>query len=56
MMSKYINKPIKVTAVEEHKDGSATVQVECDPETFAAIFNVGFVQLIQNGLGKGGIQ
>ena len=50
MMSKYINKPIKVTSVEEHEDGSATVQVECDPETFAAIFNVGFVKLIENGL------
>jgi len=56
MMSEYINKPIQVTSVEEHEDGSATIQVECDPETFAAIFNVGFVQLIQNGLGKGGIQ
>tara|TARA_R110000796_G_scaffold138060_1_gene254132 strand:+ start:191 stop:370 length:180 start_codon:yes stop_codon:yes gene_type:complete len=49
-MSENINKPIKVTEVEEHEDGSATIQVECDPETFAAIFNVGFVQLIENGL------
>ena len=49
-MSEYVNKPIQVTSIEEHEDGSATVQVECDPETFAAIFNVGFVQLIENGL------
>ena len=25
---------IKVTDIEEHEDGSATLQVECDPETF----------------------
>ena len=49
-MSEYVNKPIQVTSIEEHEDGSATVQVECDPETFAAIFNVGFVQLVENGL------
>ena len=33
---------IKVTDIEEHEDGSATLQVECDPETFAAIFNACF--------------
>lgn len=49
-MSEYVNKPIQVTSIEEHEDGSATVQVECDPETFAAIFNVGFIQLVENGL------
>jgi len=43
-------KPIKITSVEEHEDGSATFQVECDPETFAAIFNVGFVTLVKAGL------
>ena len=41
---------IKVTDVEEHRDGSATLQVECDPEIFAAIFNVGFVTLVKRGL------
>jgi len=49
-MSKDINKPIKITDIEEHHDGSATLQVECDPETLAAIFNVGFVSLIQKGI------
>ena len=49
-MSEDVNKPIKVITVEEHEDGSATLQVECDPETFAAIFNVGFVSLIQKGI------
>ena len=41
---------IKVTDIEEHEDGSATLQVECDPETFMAIFNVGFVALVKAGL------
>ena len=41
---------MKVTEVEEHRDGSATLQVECVPERFAAIFNVGFVALIRRGL------
>jgi len=41
---------IKVIDVEEHRDGSATLQVECAPEIFAAIFNVGFVTLIKRGL------
>ena len=49
-MSKFVNKPIKITDIEEHEDGSATLQVESDPDTFAAIFNVGFVSLIRNGI------
>jgi hypothetical protein len=45
-----MNNDIKVVEIEEHEDGSATLQVECDPETFAEIFNYGFVQLIRNGI------
>lgn len=41
---------IKIVEIEEHEDGSATLQVECDPETFMAIFDVGFVTLIKQGL------
>ena len=41
---------VKITEVEEHEDGSATLQVECDPKTFMAIFNVGFVALVKAGL------
>jgi isopenicillin N synthase-like dioxygenase len=41
---------IKVIDVEEHRDGSATLQIECAPEIFAAIFNVGFVALVKAGL------
>ena len=43
---------VKIIEIEEHEDGSATLQVECDPETFAAIFNVGFVALVKIGLEK----
>ena len=49
-MTNDVNKPIKITEITEHEDGSATLQVECDPNTFAAIFNVGFVSLIKTGL------
>ena len=49
-MSEYINKPIKITEIEDHEDGSATLQLELDPETYAAIFNVGFVHLIRKGI------
>ena len=41
---------VKITEIEEHEDGSATLQVECDPETFMAIFDVGFVTLVKAGL------
>ena len=41
---------IKVIDVEEHRDGSATLKIECAPEIFAAIFNVGFVELVKKGL------
>ena len=41
---------IKVIDVEDHEDGSATLQIECAPEIFAAIFNVGFVELVKRGL------
>ena len=41
---------IKVIEIEEHEDGSATLEVECDPKTFMAIFNVGFVALVKAGL------
>ena len=44
---------IKVTDIEEHEDGSATLQVECDPKTFMAIFDVGFVTLVKAGEVKG---
>ena len=41
---------IKVTEIEEHEDGSATMQLNLAPDTYAAIFNVGFIHLIQKGM------
>ena len=41
---------IKITEIEDHEDGSATMQLDLDPETDAAIFNVGFIHLIQKGI------
>ena len=49
-MNKQMSDIIKITEIEEHEDGSATLQVECDPETFAGIFNAGFIALIKAGL------
>tara|TARA_R110002072_G_scaffold42708_1_gene120564 strand:+ start:420 stop:605 length:186 start_codon:yes stop_codon:yes gene_type:complete len=49
-MNKQMSDIIKITEIEEHEDGSATLQVECDPETFAAIFNAGFIALVKAGL------
>ena len=43
---------VKIISIEDHEDGSATLQVECDPETFMAIFDVGFVTLVKAGLEK----
>ena len=43
-------KDIKITEIEEHEDGSATLQLDLDPEIFAEIFNVGFIHLIKKGI------
>ena len=45
-----MSEEVKIISIEDHEDGSATLQVECDPETFMAIFNVGFVALVKAGL------
>ncbi len=41
---------IKITEIEEHEDGSATLQLDLDPDTFAEIFNIGFIHLIKKGI------
>jgi len=41
---------IKVLEVTENEDGSAFVELEMDPDTYAKIFNAGFVHLIEKGL------
>ena len=41
---------IKVLEITENEDGSALVELEMDPDTYAKIFNAGFVHLIKKGL------
>ncbi len=47
---KDVVQPIKIVEIEEHEDGSATVQIDCSPEVFGQIFSLGFVELIKKGL------
>lgn len=41
---------IKVLEITENEDGSALVELEMNPDTYAKIFNVGFVHLVEKGL------
>ena len=41
---------IKVLTIEDQEDGSATVTLDLDAETYHKIFEFGFVQLIMKGI------
>jgi len=41
---------IKVETITDNEDGSATLTLDLDPETYQKIFEYGFVQLIMRGL------
>ena len=41
---------IHIAEIINNKDGSATVTVECSPETYNLIFNYGFVALLMKGI------
>jgi len=41
---------IRITELEEHPDGSATIQIELSPEVFQEIFQAGFIALVKRGL------
>ena len=41
---------IKVLKITENEDGSSLVELEMDPDTYAKIFNAGFIHLIKKGL------
>jgi hypothetical protein len=43
---------IKIIEITDNEDGSAFVKLEMDPETYAKIFNAGFVHLIEKGLNE----
>ena len=44
------NNDIHIAEIINNKDGSATVTVECSPETYNLIFNYGFVALLMKGM------
>ena len=41
---------IKVLKITENEDGSSLVELEMEPDTYAKIFNAGFIHLIEKGL------
>ena len=41
---------IKIVEINDNEDGSSLVQLEMDPNTYAKIFEYGFVELIKEGL------
>ena len=41
---------IKITELEEHEDGAATIQLDLSPQVFAEIFQDGFIALVKRGL------
>ena len=41
---------IKIVEIMDNEDGSASVQLEMDADTYHKVFNAGFVHLIENGL------
>ena len=41
---------IKITEIEDNKDGSASVTLDMEPETYHKIFEYGFLQLIKKGI------
>ena len=41
---------IRITELEEHEDGSATIQLNLSPEVFQEIFQAGFIALVKRGL------
>ena len=43
---------IKITELEEHEDGSATIQLDLSPEVFQEIFQAGFIALVKRGLNE----
>ena len=45
-----MNNDIKIETIEEHEDGSATLTLDMNAETYHKIFEYGFVQLIMKGM------
>ena len=45
-----MNDLIKIETITDHEDGSATLTLDLDAETYHKIFEYGFVKLIMKGL------
>ena len=45
-----MNNDIKIETIEEHEDGSATLTLDMNAETYHKIFEYGFVQLVIKGI------
>jgi len=44
------NNDIHIADIINNEDGTATVTVECSPETYNKVFNYGFVALLMKGI------
>ena len=45
-----MTRDIKIETITDHEDGSATLTLDLDTETYHKIFEYGFVQLIMKGM------
>jgi hypothetical protein len=41
---------IKIETITDHEDGTATLTLDMDAETYQKIFEYGFVQLVMKGI------
>jgi len=41
---------VEITSIEEHENGSATVQLDLDEKTYGEIFSFGFIHLLRKGI------
>ena len=49
-MNKGMKDFIKIETITDHEDGSATLTLDLDTETYHKIFEYGFVKLIMKGI------
>ena len=45
-----MNNDIKVESITDHEDGSATLTLNMDAETYHKVFEYGFIKLITEGM------
>ena len=44
---------IEVTTIEEHEDGSATIEIETSPDVTAMLIGLGLTQLVKKAIEEG---